>query len=54
MILDPLSSEAQFNMAVLLAGVDEPDFVEAKTHYEEALRLGSEPDGALEKLLSEK
>lgn len=53
-ILDPLSSEAQFNMAVLLAGVDEPDFVEARTHYEEALRLGSEPDSALEKLLSEK
>jgi len=53
-ILDPLSSEAQFNMAVLLAGVDKPDFVEARAHYEEALRLGSEPDLALEKLLFNK
>lgn len=49
--VNPRNPEAQFNLAVLLAGEDRPDLVKARVHYEQALRLGSSPDAELEKLI---
>ena len=49
--INPLNPEAQFNLAVLLAQANEPDLIQARVHYEEALRLGSPPDGDVEKII---
>ena len=52
--LDPMNSEAQFNMAVLLTGGEKPNLAQARARYEEALRLGSSPDPALERILNQR
>ena len=48
---DPTFSDAHFNRAVILATRHPPDKVQAREAYERAIRLGSEPDSVLEKLL---
>ena len=49
--INPLNPETQFNLAVLLAQANEPDLIQARVHYEEALRLGSPPDLEIEKII---
>ncbi|MEI6809196.1 MAG: hypothetical protein WCN95_10790 [bacterium] len=50
--LDPDLSEAHYNFAQLLLNAKPPSPVRADEHYKEALRLGSEPDPALEAAIS--
>lgn len=50
--LDPSNAEARFNLAVVLASGSRPLIEEARTHYEEAIRLGSEHDEALDQILA--
>ncbi|GAA5136120.1 hypothetical protein GCM10023213_10590 [Prosthecobacter algae] len=49
--IDPNYGEAHFNLAVLYATWDPPQWDKAKTEYGEALKKGVAPDEALEKLL---
>ncbi len=49
--IDPGYSEAQFNLAFLLATAVPPRLDEAKDHYEKAVKLGAEHDADLEKIL---
>jgi tetratricopeptide (TPR) repeat protein len=49
--INALNGEGQFNLAVVLAAEPISDFIQARIHYEEAVRLGSAPDKALEQLL---
>ena len=51
--LNPLNVEAQFNLSVALAGTgeEEQDLLQARIHYEEAVRLGASPDDPLEQIL---
>lgn len=49
--LNPLDPVGHFNLAVLLASLNNPDLVEARAHYEESVRLGGDKDGEIEKRL---
>ncbi|WP_184209418.1 tetratricopeptide repeat protein [Prosthecobacter dejongeii] len=49
--IDPNYGEAHFNLAVLYATWDPPQWDKAKSEYGEALKKGVAPDEALEKLL---
>lgn len=49
--IDPNYGEAHFNLAVLYATWDPPQWEKAKTEYDAALKKGVTPDEALEKLL---
>lgn len=49
--IDPNYGEAHFNLAVLYATWDPPQWDKAKAEYDEALKKGVTPDSALEKLL---
>lgn len=49
--IDPNYGEAHFNLAVLYATWDPPQWDKAKAEYDEALKKGVSPDEALEKLL---
>jgi tetratricopeptide (TPR) repeat protein len=49
--LDPKYSDAQFNLAVFYATGQPPDRKKAKEYYTRAIKLGSEPDPAMEQLL---
>lgn len=49
--IDPTYGEAHFNLAVLYATWDPPQWDKAKAEYDEALKKGVSPDEALEKLL---
>ncbi|HEY3900138.1 MAG TPA: tetratricopeptide repeat protein [Chthoniobacter sp.] len=44
-------ADAHFNLAVVLATMNPPERREANEHYQIALKLGSEPDSSLEKLI---
>ncbi len=50
--LDPAYGEAHFNLAVLYATWDPPQWDKAKTEYEQAIKKGVTPDANLEKLLN--
>jgi len=50
--IDPAYGEAHFNLAVLYATWDPPQWDKAKAEYEQALKKGVTPDEALEKLLN--
>jgi len=50
--LDPSYGEAHFNLAVLYATWDPPQWEKAKTEYEQAIKKGVAPDQNLEKLLN--
>ena len=49
--LSPDNASARYNLAVLLAGQDEPDLPQARVQYEASKRLGGSADPALEELL---
>lgn len=49
--IDPTYGEAHFNLAVLYATWDPPQWDKAKAEYDQALKKGVSPDEALEKLL---
>lgn len=49
--IDPNYGEAHFNLAVLYATWDPPQWDKAKAEYDEALKKGVTPDEALENLL---
>jgi len=49
--INPMNPQTQFNLAVLLAEAKKPDLIQARVHYEEALRLGSPPDQDIEKII---
>jgi len=49
--IDPNYGEAHFNLAVLYATWDPPQWDKAKAEYDSALKKGVAPDEALEKLL---
>lgn len=49
--IDPAYGDAHFNLAVLYATWDPPQWDKAKAEYEQALQKGVSPDEALEKLL---
>ena len=51
--LDPKDGEAAFNLAILLATLDEPRTDEAQEWYNKALKLGAKPDAGLEKYFKE-
>jgi Flp pilus assembly protein TadD len=47
--LDPKDADTAFNLAVLLATLDEPRTDEAREWYKKALALGAKPDAGLDK-----
>jgi tetratricopeptide (TPR) repeat protein len=49
--IDPTYGEAHFNLAVLYATWDPPQWDKAKAEYEQAIKKGVSPDANLEKLL---
>lgn len=49
--IDPSYGEAHFNLAVLYATWDPPQWDKARTEYNEAIKKGIKPDANLEKLL---
>lgn len=49
--IDPAYAEAYFNLASMLAMSTPPALAEARQYYDKAIRLGSERDADLEKLL---
>ena len=49
--IDPSFGDAHFNLAVLYATSDPPDFEKAREHYAKALGRGIPKDAGLEKLL---
>lgn len=49
--IDPNYGEAHFNLAVIYATGDPPQWDKAKTEYEQAIKKGVAPDENLEKLL---
>jgi Tfp pilus assembly protein PilF len=49
--LDPGNAEARFNLAVLLATARNPQYDEARHHYETALAMGNVRDAALDRIL---
>lgn len=49
--IDPAYGEAHFNLAVLYATSDPPQWAKAKAEYDEAIKKGVSPDETLEKLL---
>jgi Flp pilus assembly protein TadD len=51
--LDSKNAETAFNLAVLLATLDEPRIDEAREWYKKALELGAKPDGGLDKFFRE-
>ena len=51
--LDPKSSDAHFNLAVLAVRRTPPAIETARRHYTEARKLGAEPDGGIESILHE-
>ncbi|MBT3378325.1 MAG: tetratricopeptide repeat protein [Lentisphaerae bacterium] len=51
--LNKESPDAAYNLAVLLATLDEPRIKEAKEWYEKAKKLGARPDPGLEKCLAQ-
>jgi Tfp pilus assembly protein PilF len=50
--IDPAYGEAHFNLAVLYATWDPPQWDKAKTEYQQAIKKGVQPDPNLEKLLN--
>ena len=51
--LDGKNAETAFNLAVLLATLDEPRIDEAREWYKKALELGAKPDAGLDKFFRE-
>lgn len=51
--LDGKNAETAFNLAVLLATLDEPRIDEAREWYKKALDLGAKPDAGLDKFFRE-
>jgi Flp pilus assembly protein TadD len=51
--LDPKDADSAFNLAVLLATLDEPRTDEAREWYKKALALGAKPDAGLDKFFKE-
>ena len=51
--IDSNSAETAYNMAILLATLDEPQKEKAKTWYEKAKELGASPDPDLEAFFGE-
>lgn len=51
--IDPNYGDAYFNLAVLYATANPPDWASAKKNYESALSKGVKPDETLEKLIKE-
>jgi tetratricopeptide (TPR) repeat protein len=49
--LEPKSKAAHYDLCQLLIRADEPDFDAARMHYQQAIRLGAEPDGDLKAVL---
>lgn len=49
--IDPGYGEADFNLAVLFATKDPPNWSDAKKHYHDAVKKGVKADPAMEKLL---
>ena len=52
--LDPTNADTAFNLAVLLATLDEPRDDEAHEWYKKALALGAKPDAGLDKHFKER
>ena len=50
--IDPAYGEADFNLAVLYATKNPPNWSDAKKHYNDAVKKGVKADPAMEKLLS--
>ena len=50
--IDPSYGEADFNLAVLFATKDPPNWSDAKKHYADAVKKGVKADPAMEKLLA--
>jgi tetratricopeptide (TPR) repeat protein len=50
--IDPEYGDAYFNLAILYATANPPDYDKAREHYQNALRRGVSADEALEKLLN--
>lgn len=50
--IDPAYGEADFNLAVLYATKNPPNWTDAKKHYNDAVKKGVKADPAMEKLLS--
>ena len=51
--IDPKSSDAHFNLAALAVRRSPPAIETARRHYNEARKLGAEPDGGIESILHE-
>ena len=51
--LNPKNGDTAFNLAVLLATLDEPRIDEAKEWYKKALALGVPPNAGIEKFFKE-
>ena len=51
--IDPKSADAHFNLAALAVRRSPPAIESARRHYNEARKLGAEPDGGLESILHE-
>lgn len=49
--LNPNRGEAHFNLSVLYATDDPPDFAKAKEHYQQGIKLGAKPDEGMDKLV---
>ncbi|MBT3193639.1 MAG: hypothetical protein HN341_13905 [Verrucomicrobia bacterium] len=49
--LNPKSKEAHYNLCQLLIRSEDPDFDAARSHYQQAIRLGAEPDADLKAVL---
>jgi len=49
--LNPNRGEAHFNLSVIYATDEPPDFAKAKEHYQQAIKLGTKPDEGMDKLL---
>lgn len=50
--IDPQDGDTHFNLAVLYATSNPPDWLSAKKHYKDALERGIKSDASLEKLLN--
>lgn len=49
--LDPKYGDAHFNLAILYIEAPQPQYLEAREHYRQAVRLGSEASPEMERLL---